>query len=125
MLKIWGRVNSVNVKKALWACEELGLKYERIDAGMQYGVDEDARVPEDEPELAGADDRRRRLRAVGVARHRALPRGASTAPARSGPTDLRARADAERWMDWAFTFQSAHARRVLGPDPHAAGEARR
>ena len=23
------------------------------------------------------------------------------------PTDLRARADAERWMDWAFTFQSA------------------
>jgi glutathione S-transferase len=23
------------------------------------------------------------------------------------PTELRARADAERWMDWAFTFQSA------------------
>jgi glutathione S-transferase len=23
------------------------------------------------------------------------------------PTDLRARADAERWMDWAFTFQGA------------------
>ena len=38
MLKIWGRVNSVNVKKALWAAEELGLKYERIDAGMQFGV---------------------------------------------------------------------------------------
>ena len=38
MLKIWGRTNSVNVKKALWAAEELGLKYQRIDAGMQYGV---------------------------------------------------------------------------------------
>ena len=38
MLKIWGRVNSVNVKKALWAAEELGLKYERVDAGMQFGV---------------------------------------------------------------------------------------
>ena len=25
MLKIWGRTNSVNVKKALWAAEELGL----------------------------------------------------------------------------------------------------
>ena len=36
---------------------------------------QDARVPEDEPELARADDRRRRLRAVGVARDRALPRG--------------------------------------------------
>jgi glutathione S-transferase len=23
------------------------------------------------------------------------------------PTDLKARADAERWMDWAFTFQNA------------------
>jgi len=38
MLKIWGRTNSVNVKKALWALEELGVKYERIDAGMQFGV---------------------------------------------------------------------------------------
>jgi len=38
MLKIWGRVNSVNVKKALWAAEELGLKYQRIDAGMEHGV---------------------------------------------------------------------------------------
>jgi glutathione S-transferase len=38
MLKIWGRTNSVNVKKALWCVEELGLPYERADAGMQYGV---------------------------------------------------------------------------------------
>src|SRR5213593_1219122 len=38
MLKIWGRTNSVNVKKALWALEELGLKYERINAGMEHGV---------------------------------------------------------------------------------------
>ena len=38
MLRIWGRTNSVNVKKALWAMEELGLEYERIDAGMQFGV---------------------------------------------------------------------------------------
>lgn len=38
MLKIWGRVNSVNVKKVLWAVEELGLKYERIDAGREFGV---------------------------------------------------------------------------------------
>src|SRR6476660_10654220 len=38
MLKIWGRTNSVNVKKALWCADELGLKYERVDAGMQFGV---------------------------------------------------------------------------------------
>src|SRR5205823_14933415 len=38
MLRIWGRGNSVNVKKALWALEELGLKYGRINAGMEHGV---------------------------------------------------------------------------------------
>ena len=38
MLKIWGRTNSVNAKKALWTLEELKLPYERIDAGLQFGV---------------------------------------------------------------------------------------
>ena len=38
MLKLWGRNNSVNVQKAIWCLEELKVPYERIDAGMQYGV---------------------------------------------------------------------------------------
>lgn len=38
MLKIWGRRNSINVQKVLWCCGELDLKFERIDAGMEYGV---------------------------------------------------------------------------------------
>src|SRR5690606_20698078 len=38
MLKIWGRRNSINVMKVLWVCEELALTFERIDAGMQFGV---------------------------------------------------------------------------------------
>ncbi len=38
ILKIWGRTNSANVKKALWCAEELGLAYERIDAGGVFGV---------------------------------------------------------------------------------------
>ena len=33
MLKLWGRANSINVQKALYCIEELGLLYERIDAG--------------------------------------------------------------------------------------------
>jgi glutathione S-transferase len=37
MLTIWGRPNSVNVQKVLWCCDELGLPFERIDAGMQFG----------------------------------------------------------------------------------------
>ena len=38
MIRIWGRTNSVNVKKVLWCLDELGLEYERTDAGMQHGV---------------------------------------------------------------------------------------
>ena len=33
MLKIWGRPNSINVQKAMWAVGELGLEHERIDVG--------------------------------------------------------------------------------------------
>ena len=38
-----------------------------------------------------------------IVRYLAAKHGAGTL----WPTDLRARADAERWMDWAFTFQNA------------------
>ena len=41
MLKIWGRKNSINVQKVLWCCEELGLQYERIDAGGTSGLTRD------------------------------------------------------------------------------------
>ncbi|MFM1397817.1 glutathione S-transferase [Yersinia enterocolitica] len=37
MLTVWGRNNSTNVKKVLWCLEELGVSYERIDVGGQYG----------------------------------------------------------------------------------------
>lgn len=37
MLKVWGRTSSVNVQKVLWCCEELGLAYERVDAGGPFG----------------------------------------------------------------------------------------
>jgi len=38
MLKIWGRINSINVQKVLWCCGELELPFDRVDAGMQFGV---------------------------------------------------------------------------------------
>ena len=38
MLTLWGRTNSINVQKVLWAIEELGLAYRRIDAGREFGL---------------------------------------------------------------------------------------
>jgi len=37
MLKIWGRRNSINVQKVMWAVAELGIDHERIDAGGPFG----------------------------------------------------------------------------------------
>jgi glutathione S-transferase len=114
MLKIWGRTNSVNVKKALWAAEELGLKYERIDAGMQFGVNKT-------PEYLGMnptglvptiDDGGFVLwESHAIVRYLAAKHGAGTL----WPNDLRVRADADRWMDWTHSFSREFQRPVFWP----------
>ena len=106
MLKIWGRTNSVNVKKALWAAEELGLEYERIDAGMQFGVNKTPAYLKMNPTglVPTIDDDGFVLwESHTIVRYLAAKHGAGSLC----PTDLKARADAERWMDWAFTLQRA------------------
>ena len=89
MLKIWGRTNSINVQKVMWTVAELGLAHERANAGMAHGGRQRAVVRADQPEQAGAGDRRRRRGAVGVERDRAL----SGRQARGGHAD----ADRSAW----------------------------
>jgi glutathione S-transferase len=106
MLRIWGRINSVNVKKALWAADELGLKYERIDAGMQHGVTKTPEYIRMNPNSLVPtieDDGFVLWESHTIVRYLAAKHGAGTL----WPADLRARADVERWMDWAFTLQAA------------------
>jgi len=106
MLKIWGRLNSVNVKKAVWAVEELGLKYERIDAGLHFGVTKTPEYRRMNPNSLVPtidDDGFVLWESHSIVRYLAAKHGAGTL----WPADLRVRADAERWMDWAFTFQNA------------------
>ena len=38
MIEIWGRRTSSNVQALLWCAQELGLTYQRHDAGHIYGV---------------------------------------------------------------------------------------
>ncbi|MDP4556508.1 glutathione S-transferase family protein [Halomonas meridiana] len=40
MITLWGRNNSTNVKKVLWALEELQLPFEMVMAGLQHGVND-------------------------------------------------------------------------------------
>jgi glutathione S-transferase len=106
MLKIWGRVNSVNVKKVLWAAEELGLKYERVDAGMQFGVVNTPEYRKMNPmSLVPTieDDGFILWESHAIVRYLAAKHGAGML----WPADLKQRADSDRWMDWAYTFQSS------------------
>ena len=36
-MKIWGRANSINVQKVLWAADECGIVHERTDVGGAFG----------------------------------------------------------------------------------------
>ncbi|AZC62291.1 MULTISPECIES: glutathione S-transferase family protein [Pseudomonas] len=100
MLKIWGRKNSSNVRKALWCAEELGLTYEAVDAGGAFGVvdtpayramNPNGRIPLIEDDGFVLWESNTIVRYL-VARH-----AAGTA---WYPDDVRARASAEKWMDW-------------------------
>ena len=105
MLKLWGRANSVNVKKALWCLEELALPYERVDAGMQYGV---VNTPEYRamnpnglvPTLD--EDGFILWESHSIIRYLSAKYGKGVL----WPMDERTRAVANQWMDWAFSFQA-------------------
>lgn len=114
MLKIWGRTNSVNVKKALWIAEELGLQYQRIDAGLQFGVNDTPEYRRMNPTglVPTIDDGGFVLwESHAIVRYLAAKHAAGTL----WPTDLRVRADAERWMDWTHTFSREFQRPVFWP----------
>jgi glutathione S-transferase len=37
VITIWGRGSSSNVQKVLWCCDELGIAYEQIPVGREFG----------------------------------------------------------------------------------------
>ena len=113
MLKIWGRKNSSNVRKALWAAEELGLAYEAIDAGGAFGVvdtpqyramNPNGRVPVIEDDGFVLWESNVIVRYL-LARH---------TPATAWyPDDVQARARAEKWMDWTTSSFAGPFRTVF------------
>ena len=37
-LHLWGRLSSINVRKVAWTLQEIGVPFQRIDAGMAFGI---------------------------------------------------------------------------------------
>lgn len=122
MLKIYGRPNSLNVRKVLWLCEEIGQPYERTDWGRDHR-------PTTEPEFMAVsifgvvpvvDDGGFILRESNT-----ILRYLCTRHGRHDlyPTEVRARALVEQWMDYANTDLGTGMRpvfqgKVLGIKPH-------
>ncbi|MBR0849989.1 glutathione S-transferase [Bradyrhizobium diazoefficiens] len=100
---IWGRANSVNVQKVLWALAELDLPYERIDAGMAFGrtrepdylaMNPNARIPtlvEGDFVLWESNS---------IMRYLCLAHGGGTPIYPEAP---KRRASVDRWLDWTLS----------------------
>jgi glutathione S-transferase len=102
MLVVWGRNNSVNVQKALWCCEEIGLQYNRIDAGAAFGVVNTVEYRKLNPNglVPTIDDDGFVLwESNAVVRYLA----AKHSEGGMWPRDAVTRANADRWMDWQTT----------------------
>ena len=102
MLTLWGRKNSFNVQKVIWALEELELPYRWVDAGGAAGG-------LDNPEFRTMNPHGR----VPVLRHDDLVLWESNTIVRYlgaafnrddslWSSDPAERAKLERWMDWAI-----------------------
>jgi glutathione S-transferase len=102
MLHLWGRLSSINVRKAVWALQEACVPFDRSDAGMAFGVvktpaylalNPNALVPT----LQDGD--------LTLWESNVIVRyvSAKYAPGTLYPEDLAQRFNAERWMDWQQT----------------------
>lgn len=112
MLKIWGRKNSSNVRKALWCAEEAGVAYERVEAGGAFGVVDQAdylarnpngRVPmiEDGDLVLWESN--------SIVRYLAAAYG----PGSLYPEDPARRACGDKWMDWTTSSFAGEFRELF------------
>jgi glutathione S-transferase len=101
MLKVWGRRNSLNVQKVMWAIGELGIAHDHIDAGGPFGgldTDEFGRMNPNRRVPVIDDDGTVVWESHAILRYLAAKYGAGTL----WPEDPGARALADLWTDWTL-----------------------
>jgi len=113
MLKIWGRANSVNVQKVLWCCDELGLPFQRVDAGLQFGRvnDPDYRELNPNGQVPCLEDGAFVLwESNAILRYLAMQYGPSSS---LYPSEPKLRASVDRWLDWSISTLAPAERPVF------------
>jgi glutathione S-transferase len=102
-LTIWGRANSVNVQKVLWCLRELDLAYDRIDAGLHFGKNNEpaylAMNPNGRvPTLVDGDFVL--WESNSVMRYLCMTYGPNSP---IYPKEPKVRAGVDRWLDWTLS----------------------
>lgn len=114
MLRIWGRTNSSNVMKVLWLCDELGLPFERIDAGGAFGKTKEPAYLSMNPNglvpTIEEEDGFTLWESNSILRYLCATRAPENP---LYPSAARARADVERWMDWQISALNAPMTKVF------------
>jgi glutathione S-transferase len=102
MLRIWGRLSSINVRKVVLAARWMNLEFERVDAGREYGIVQTSEYLGRNPNglVPVMEDGDFQLWESNVIVRYLC---AKHSPGALYPQDLRTRFDAERWMDWQQT----------------------
>lgn len=99
MLKIYGYAQSINVRKVLWACDELGLPFERVDWGGSFRSTSEPAFRALNPVgmVPVIDDD-----GVVVWESNVIVRYLATSRGRTDllPNEPAPRARVEQWMDW-------------------------
>lgn len=124
MIRILGKASSINVRKAPWACEEIGIAYSRADDGPELAQNPNGLVPVivDGDFVLWESNSIIRYLANKSAAHALLP------------TEPRGRAEVDRWIDWQATelnsawryaFSAIVRRNSAFDDPRAIDESKK
>jgi glutathione S-transferase len=111
MLKLWGRNNSVNVEGDR-VPEELKVPYERIDAGMQYGMVDESQFRSMNPNglVPVIEDGGTVLwESNAIVRYLGAKYGKGSLWAE----DPAVRAQSDKWMDWCASVYWPPMRTVI------------
>ncbi len=102
MIRVWGRRSSSNVQAVMWCIGELGLEHQRVDAGFSYGVVDTpaflAMNPNGTVPVLEDDGIAPLWESAAILRYLAARYGDGGA---FWPADVRARAEVDRWAEWA------------------------
>jgi len=102
MLHLWGRLSSINVRKVVMTAQELGLEFQRTEAGGQFGV---VKTPEFIAQNPNSlvplmeDEGFTLWESNVIVRYLCAKHSAGSLY----PSSMNSRFDAERWMDWQQT----------------------